>query len=90
MSNLLHSFSEVHNCVVPFTSQGKLHEFGAEKPICCAKPANFDFLAINFTVWSHILSTGGDAVRASPPTPANTPFHSILQQDRAPVFMSIV
>jgi hypothetical protein len=23
----------VHNCVAPFTSHGKLHEFGAEKPI---------------------------------------------------------
>jgi hypothetical protein len=28
--NLLHSFLEVHNCVAPFTSHGKLHEFGAE------------------------------------------------------------
>jgi hypothetical protein len=26
-------FLEVHNCVVPFTSHSKLHEFGAEKPI---------------------------------------------------------
>jgi hypothetical protein len=24
---------EVHNCVAPFTSHGKLHEFGAENPI---------------------------------------------------------
>jgi hypothetical protein len=24
---------EVHNCVAPFTSHCKLHEFGAEKPI---------------------------------------------------------
>jgi hypothetical protein len=24
---------EVHNCVAPFTSEGKLHEFGEEKPI---------------------------------------------------------
>jgi hypothetical protein len=31
--NLLHSFWEVHNCVVPFTRHGKLHEFGAENPI---------------------------------------------------------
>jgi hypothetical protein len=61
-SNLLHSFWEVHNCVVPFTSHGKLHEFGAEKPISWAKPAHFDFFAINFTVWSHILSTVGDAL----------------------------
>jgi hypothetical protein len=28
---LLHSFLKVHNCA--FTSHGKLHEFGAEKPI---------------------------------------------------------
>jgi hypothetical protein len=28
--NLVNSFWEVHNCVAPFTSQGKLQEFGAE------------------------------------------------------------
>jgi hypothetical protein len=34
MSNLLHSFFlEVHNYVVPFSNDGKLHKFGAEKPI---------------------------------------------------------
>jgi len=54
-------FLEVHNCVAPFTIQGKLHEFGAEKPISWAKPAHFNFFTINFTVWTHILSTGGDA-----------------------------
>ncbi len=32
-SNLLHSFLEVHNCVASFTIHGKLHEFGAEKPM---------------------------------------------------------
>jgi hypothetical protein len=53
---------EVHNCVAPFTSHGKLHEFGGEKPISWAKPAEFDFMTINFTVWSHILSTSGDAL----------------------------
>jgi len=53
---------EVHNCVAPFTSHGKLLEFGAEKPISLAKPAHFDFFAINFTAWSHILSTVGDAL----------------------------
>jgi hypothetical protein len=26
-------YLEVHNCVAPFTSPGKVHEFGAEKPI---------------------------------------------------------
>jgi hypothetical protein len=26
-------FSEVHDCVAPFTSRGNMHEFGAEKPI---------------------------------------------------------
>ncbi len=30
------------------------------------KPAHFDFFAISFTVWSHILSTVGDALRSSP------------------------
>jgi len=47
----------------PFTSHRKLHEFDAGKPIARAKPAHFDILTINFTVWSHILSTGGDALR---------------------------
>jgi hypothetical protein len=61
-SNLLHSFLEVHNCVAPFTSHGKVHEFGAEKPISWAKLAHFACFAINFTVKSHILSTSGDAL----------------------------
>jgi len=55
-------FLEVHNYVAPFTSHGKLHEFGAEKLIFWAKPAHFDFFAIHFNVWSHLLSTGGDAL----------------------------
>jgi len=57
-SNLLHSFLEVHNCVAL-----RFHrpwQVGAEKPISWAKPAHLDFLTINCTVWSHILSTGGD------------------------------
>jgi hypothetical protein len=62
MSNLLHSFLEVHNCVGPFTNHGKLHEFGAEKPISWAKLAHFDFFAINFIVWTHILSIIRDAL----------------------------
>jgi hypothetical protein len=61
-SNLLHSFLEVHNCVAPSTIYGKLHEFGAEKPISWAQPAHFILFAINFIVWSHILTTGGDAL----------------------------
>jgi hypothetical protein len=61
-SNLLHSFLEVHNCVAPFTSHGKLHEFGAEKPISWVKPTHFDFFTINCTVWSQILSTLEDAL----------------------------
>jgi hypothetical protein len=39
-----------------------LREFGVEEPISWAKPAHFGFFAINFTVWSHILSIGGDAL----------------------------
>ncbi len=34
-------FLEVKTCVVPFTSHGKLHEFGAEKSISWSKMANF-------------------------------------------------
>jgi hypothetical protein len=61
-SNLLHSFLEVHNCVAAFTSHGKLHEFGGEKPIFWAKPAHFDIFVINFTVWSHTLRTSTTAL----------------------------
>jgi hypothetical protein len=57
-------FWGAHPFVAPFTSHAKLHEFGVEKPISGAKLAYFTvFFAINFTVWSHILSTTGDAVR---------------------------
>ncbi len=38
----------MYNCVVPFTSHGKLHEFGAKKPISWAKSAHFDFFANKF------------------------------------------
>ncbi len=68
--SIYYCFLEVHNCVAHFTSQGKLREFGAEKPISSAKPAHFDV-----TVWSHKLSTGGDALTAesSPgPRPLDT------------------
>jgi len=52
----------VHNYVAPFTSHDNLKQFGGEKPISWAKPAHFDFFPGNFTVWSHILSTFGDAL----------------------------
>ncbi len=61
-SKLFHSFLEVHNSDAPFTSHGKVHEFGAKKPISWAKPAHFDFLTIKFTFWNHILSLGGDTL----------------------------
>jgi hypothetical protein len=61
-SKFLHSFLEVHNCVAPFISHCKLQEFGAEKPNFWAKQPHVHFSAINFTVWSHILSTVGDAL----------------------------
>ncbi len=61
-SNLLHFFLEVHTCVAHFTSHGKLHEFGAEKPISWAKQTYFDLFTINCSVWSHILSTGGECI----------------------------
>jgi hypothetical protein len=40
-----------------------VHKFGAEKPISWAKRAHFDFFTIDFTVWKHILSAGGDALK---------------------------
>jgi len=58
----LDTFLEVHNCVAPPTSHDNLHEFGVKKSISWAKPTHFYFLAVNFTVWSHILSTFGDAL----------------------------
>jgi hypothetical protein len=45
-----------------FTSHYKLHEFGAEKSISWAKPAHFEVFAINYTLWSDMLSTVGDAL----------------------------
>ncbi len=60
-SNLFDSFLEVHNCVAHFTRHDKLCEFGAEKPISWNKAAHFDLFQTNFTVWSRILSTVGDA-----------------------------
>jgi hypothetical protein len=53
-------FGGAQLCFAFYQPHGKLHEFGAEKPISKAKPAHFDFFTTNFTVWSHILSTGGD------------------------------
>ncbi len=50
MSDLLHSFLDVHNCVATFTSHGKLHEFGAEKPISRAKLAHFAFSPIKVNI----------------------------------------
>jgi hypothetical protein len=40
-----------------------LEELSAEKPISCAKLTHFDFITINFIVWSHILNIDGDALR---------------------------
>jgi hypothetical protein len=51
-----------------FTGHGELHQFGAEKPISSAKPSYVHFSGINFTLWNHILSTGGDARRVRPTT----------------------
>jgi len=79
-SNSLHSFLEVHNCVAPFTSHGKLHKFGAEKPISWAKQAHFDLFTMNSTVWSHILSTVGYAVSGTSPKLKTRNHHSTTQQ----------
>jgi hypothetical protein len=56
-------------CVVPFTSHllpatGKLHEVGAKEInfLSYKLLAHFAFFTINFTLWSHILSTIGDAL----------------------------
>ncbi len=57
----------------------KLHKSSAEKPISCAKPAHFDFLTINFTFWSQILSTGGDALSTQyQPNICTESFHMVL------------
>ncbi len=61
----------MHNSVAPFISLSKLHEFGAGKPISLAKPADFDFFAINFTACSHVLSTAGDALSCQDSGPVN-------------------
>jgi len=75
---IYYSFLEVLNCVAPFTSHIKLHEFGAEKPISWAKLTHFDFFTINFTVWSHIWSIGGDVFAIGPSSGAASPHVSQL------------
>jgi len=62
-SNLLHSFFGSAQLCCAFYQPWQAPRFGAGKPISWAKPAHFDFYAINFTVWSHILSTIGDALK---------------------------
>jgi hypothetical protein len=61
-SNLLHSFWEVHNLCCAFYQRQQRAQICAEKPISWDKQAHFDIFTINFTVWSHILSAGGDAL----------------------------
>jgi hypothetical protein len=56
----LHSFLEVLRLSPAMASCTDLVQ---KKPIFWAKPAHFDFFTINFTVWSHILSTSVDAFR---------------------------
>jgi hypothetical protein len=79
-SNLYYSFLEVYNCVAPFTRHGKLHEFGAEKQISWAKPAHFDLFAVNFTVWSHILSTSSNSKVTVPPASVYTGMKSEVSE----------
>jgi hypothetical protein len=60
----LWSTNQKHWTAVRFNS---LHSFFGGARLCCAfyqprQAAHFDFLTINFTVWSHILSTIGDAL----------------------------
>ncbi len=86
--NLLHYILEVHNCVVHFTNHGKLHEFGAEKPISAAKQAYFDFFTLNFTFWSHILNTGRDALPVKS-SPGPRPLDCSLKMPLAPSILFI-
>jgi hypothetical protein len=55
-------FGSAQQCCA-FYQPWQAPRFGAGKLISWAKPAHFDFYAINFTVWSHILSTIGDALK---------------------------
>jgi hypothetical protein len=50
-------------CLLP-AATGKLHEVGAKEInfLSAKLLAHFAFFTINFTLWSHILSTIGDAL----------------------------
>ncbi len=62
-SYLSHSFLHVHTAAVPFTSHGNVRNYAEPKPFSWARSACVGFSSSNFTVYDHILSTGGDAVR---------------------------
>jgi len=47
-------FFEVHNCVAPLPTMASCTNL--------VQKTNFDFFALNCTVWSHILCTCGDAL----------------------------
>jgi hypothetical protein len=80
MCNYYTLFGWCTNCIVLFTSHGKLHESGAEKPISWAKPAHFDFVVINFTIWSHILTLISLDVLAICKRQRNSSIHCPLSQ----------
>ncbi len=70
--NLLHSFWEVLNCLAPFTSLSKLHEFGAEKPISWAKLAHFALAQTSIPGW-YQYTVGIVSTHASTTCPGCTP-----------------
>jgi hypothetical protein len=57
-------FLKVHNCVAPLPATASCTNL-VQKNQFPDLPTNFDFFTINFTVWSHLLSTGGDALTSS-------------------------
>jgi hypothetical protein len=70
-SNLLHSLGlDVYAVPRKWSLQAKASctNLVPEKPLSWAKLAHFDVFKINSTVWSHILSTGEDALRVPPNT----------------------
>ncbi len=55
-------FLEVHNYVASLPATASSTTLVQKNQFPDLKPAHFDFFAINFTICSHILCTGGDAL----------------------------
>jgi len=70
----------VHSAAARRTSHGTLRNYAEPKPFSCVKPVHVvGFSSSIFTVQDHVLSTPGDACRASHLGPQASPlWHNVL------------